>query len=284
MCYDNSKIYQFGGFSRDVYQDMRVLDLNKKRWHIVTPENIYDTPPSRCGHSMCIYKNNLVVFGGAGAFNNGLRVCYKFVHIFDTSAEKWLKSVDNTPHEVSKPNQRAYHASAVFGNIMLLYGGLNTEDKSPYDDFHLYDIDLNSWILAKRSHLATEAFGSRCMHTMTTVISSECKLKFNLSMWLKYQRDMPNTLPSKHYGVYLFGGYKTGEGQMNDLWVIKPKHRSNADTLSQRKNYVEYKDEIPTLYVDIVKLEPDGVQPPPRMMHAAVQFGERYLGKLRSGL
>ena len=69
IIYDNSKLYLFGGFAREVYNDMKILDINKKKWHTVVPETIYEAPVARYGYSMVSYQNYLLLFGGAGAFN-----------------------------------------------------------------------------------------------------------------------------------------------------------------------------------------------------------------------
>ena len=193
---------------------------------MIQPEAVYDVPPARYGHTMNVYNNCLVIFGGAGAYNEGMRVWYKFVHLFDKIEEKWLKSVDNTPQNQQKPDQRMYHSAAVFGSILMIYGGLNTEDKTLYDDMHIYDLHLNSWIDLKKKEIWSASLGHRYMHSMTSIVSSKFASKYSLSMWLKYPpKDPYGTMPSNFFGVYLFGGYKLGEGQMNDLWVIKPNHK-----------------------------------------------------------
>ena len=69
IVYDNNKLYLFGGFAREVYNDMKILDINKKKWYTVVPETKYEWPVQRYGHSMVLYQNYLLLFGGAGAFN-----------------------------------------------------------------------------------------------------------------------------------------------------------------------------------------------------------------------
>lgn len=122
---------------------------------------------------MNVYKKYLVIFGGAGPYNEGLRVCYKFLHFFDTVKEKWVTMEDNTPPKHEKPEQRMHHASAIFGNILMIHGGFNSEDKHIYDDTFLYDLELHQWITLKKSKHITEALGKRQMHTMTTILNSD---------------------------------------------------------------------------------------------------------------
>jgi hypothetical protein len=76
----------------------------------------------------------------------------------------------------------------------------------------------------------------------------------------------------------MFGGYKEGVGQTNNLYWITPKHKSNLDMISQKKGVFEFKFEFPSLSVEVTELHPDGKPPTPRMMHSAVHFSEKYLG------
>ena len=77
------------------------------------------------------YKNYLVVFGGSGAYNKSskMRVCNSEIHIFDMSSQKWISNFLRQSKEHCIPKQRMYHASAVFGDSLLISGGINTDDK-----------------------------------------------------------------------------------------------------------------------------------------------------------
>lgn len=99
-------------------------------------------------------------------------------------------------------------------------------------------------------------------------------------MWAKYPKDFPGSLQSQYWGVYMFGGHKEGIGQTNDLFIIKPKQRINSDIIVQRKNSIDYKNDMVELAIDVVQLKPDGRPPVPRMMHSAIHFNEKYLCKL----
>jgi len=77
----------------------------------------------------------------------------------------------------------------------------------------------------------------------------------------------------------MFGGHKEGDGQTNDLFFIRPKHRSNSDSIIQKKNSYEYKSDVSELEIEIIELHPDGIPPVARIMHSAVHFNENYLGK-----
>jgi hypothetical protein len=169
--------------------------LSKNKWSIFTSEAKLKIPPNRYGHTMNVYKDKLIIFGGAGPFNKNakMRLCYKDMHLFDTKSLEWTNLSDLTPQSPCRPSHRMYHASAIFGNILVIHGGFDTEDKNKYGDCFLYDLDNFAWIdLKMPSQFEESGVGERCMHTMTTIISNECKTKDSLSMWCKYPKDTPD--------------------------------------------------------------------------------------------
>lgn len=143
ICFTKNSLYLFGGFSRDVYDDMRICDFNTKKWTIVTPESRFQVPPVRHGHTMNFYNDKLIIFGGAGKFSKSanMRVCYKDMHIFNTQVQSWVNAHDLTAPCLKKPEPRMYHASAVYGPILMIHGGFNTENKHHYSDLFMYDLD-----------------------------------------------------------------------------------------------------------------------------------------------
>ena len=164
-----------------------------------------------------------------------MKVCYKDLHIFDTKTEKWISKFENEDPDQIRPEQRMYHSSAVFGNIMMIHGGLNTEDKTVYDDLFLYNIDIHTWISIKRPKTFYESnIGKRWMHSMTTVISSECKSKNSLSIWAKYSKETNITIQNQFWGVYMFGGSKDGITATNDLFLIRPNHKLNSELFTPK--------------------------------------------------
>jgi hypothetical protein len=145
LCCLNDKLYLYGGLSTDVYSDLRICNFETKKWSIVASDNeIYDIPLARYGHTMDVYGDNLVIFGGAGAYNHTakMRISYKDIRIFDTISSKWITDFDKSGPKAKFPFQRMYHASAVYGNILLIHGGLNTEDRSSFNDLFMYDLEI----------------------------------------------------------------------------------------------------------------------------------------------
>ena len=74
---------------------------------------------------MLAYDRKLVVFGGAGAYMQTvkMRLSFNDVHIYDTEGEQWLKEAEIE----GAPRKRMNHAASILGSMMLVHGGFNTE-------------------------------------------------------------------------------------------------------------------------------------------------------------
>ena len=96
---------------------------------------------------MVPYDKKLVVFGGAGTYISSIKMRLSFndVQIFDTEQEKWLRE----PEIEGAPRKRMNHAAAMFGGIMIIHGGANTEQKKVMNDFAMFDMEKLKWIDCK---------------------------------------------------------------------------------------------------------------------------------------
>lgn len=154
-CVLGNNFYMFGGFSRGIFNDMRVLDTQKMKWKLIAAMN--GEPAARFSHSMVAYKNKLYIFGGAGAYVSSIKMRLSFndLLIFDTKmsnvngvAGTWtkVKSLDN---EGDIPSKRMNHTATILGCVMVIHGGFNTERKRVLNDFSLYDIEQSKWMNCK---------------------------------------------------------------------------------------------------------------------------------------
>ena len=85
-CLLGSHIYVFGGFSRDLFKEVRYANLNDFRWKLVPPKETDNDPSGRYNHTMCPYADRyLVVFGGAGQYlkSMSIRQCLSGLYILD---------------------------------------------------------------------------------------------------------------------------------------------------------------------------------------------------------
>jgi len=145
----NKKIFMFGGFAREPFNDLRhLVELENYSFKCFLYENKGEEgirfPQKRFGHSLSVYKHYLVVFGGGGSYNvqAKTRLTLNDVKVFDTGkfqmnditvANTW--ETDNfSPFEINgsiieAPARRMHHAADIYGCILAVHGGFSTENK-----------------------------------------------------------------------------------------------------------------------------------------------------------
>jgi hypothetical protein len=91
MAVVNKKIYMFGGFAREPFNDLRhLVELENHTFKCFLYENKGEEgisfPQKRFGHSLSVFKHYLVVFGGGGSYNvqAKTRLTLNDVKVFDT--------------------------------------------------------------------------------------------------------------------------------------------------------------------------------------------------------
>lgn len=139
----NSEIYVFGGFSRDIYNDLKVLSIRDNHWRDVHTESRVIPDPRNC-HTMVNYGNKLVLFGGGGAYMPNLHMipCFNDIWFYETDQNLWQKLEGSG----IPPKKRMSHAASVLGSLMLIHGGYSCEGKITLADFNLFDIEVHKWI------------------------------------------------------------------------------------------------------------------------------------------
>lgn len=72
-----------------------------------------------------------------------------------------------TSHEAHHiPKQRMHHAATIYGNILFIHGGMNTDDKYIYDDYFFYDIQAFEWKEINYENNIISKIGARRQHTI----------------------------------------------------------------------------------------------------------------------
>ncbi|KAJ9461794.1 RING finger protein B [Diplonema papillatum] len=121
---ENGCLYITGGwdtalrYHNDVWSMKPDFEAKTVTWASLTPKSAPEhTPLGRVGHSCCLLRGKLVLFGGYGGdtYHNDVRV-------FDIAALAW--SVVTTDPAFKKPRPRNYHCSALSpsGKLLLLGG------------------------------------------------------------------------------------------------------------------------------------------------------------------
>ena len=138
MAIVNNQLYVFGGFARNLFNDMKVLNLETKHWtHLMHKEGTF-WPKLRTQFSMCQFGEDLYVFGGLGPSlkdtaksenttskpmeNASPKECYNMLLCFNTVTQSWRKLDAENPNV----EKRYGHIGAMGGCLMLIHGGRNS--------------------------------------------------------------------------------------------------------------------------------------------------------------
>ncbi|XP_013413194.1 leucine-zipper-like transcriptional regulator 1 isoform X2 [Lingula anatina] len=96
------------------------FNFNSKQWTRISTEHILrgapPPPEKRYGHTMVAYDRHLYVFGGATG-----QTLPNELHCFDLDSENW--SIIEPSVDSQVPSGRLFHASAVVGDAMYVFGG-----------------------------------------------------------------------------------------------------------------------------------------------------------------
>ncbi|CCH46472.1 Kelch repeat-containing protein 1 [Wickerhamomyces ciferrii] len=129
----DSKVYLYGGQLDDViFNDLCVFNLSSFRrpdvhWEWINPkDNI--RPPPLTNHSMDVYDNKLWIFGGS----NGKKLNNE-IWCFDPELERWdqIKTLGQLPKPVEE------HASVIYKDLLIIYGGKDSQGEAVSDLFFL---------------------------------------------------------------------------------------------------------------------------------------------------
>ena len=94
-------MYIFGGKDEDnnKLNDIWMFDFSNYMWQLVEPQSLsYFTPTARSGHSACLYRDYMVIFGGIHEVTKELNdLC-----VFDLKQKKWVQFFEelNSPAKV----------------------------------------------------------------------------------------------------------------------------------------------------------------------------------------
>jgi N-acetylneuraminic acid mutarotase len=139
-----NSIYIFAGASQESNSnELNCYDLKKGIWSEIQSQRGSNKPCARTQHTSCVYKNQLVVFGGGKA--GSLPVTDQQVHLYDPITNTWL-----SPNIKGKPPTiRHGHLMINFNDkCVYLHGGMNNQ--TFYDDLWILNFDTQNWSCVKQ--------------------------------------------------------------------------------------------------------------------------------------
>ena len=137
-------IYIFAGASQESnLNEMNSFDLKNEKWTEIKSHRGSNKPCARTQHTGCVYKNQLVVFGGGKA--GSLPVTDQQVHLYDSVTNSW-----SSPNIKGKPptNRHGHLMINCNDKCVYLHGGMN--DQTFYDDLWILNFDTLNWSCVKQ--------------------------------------------------------------------------------------------------------------------------------------
>lgn len=228
-------IYLFGGQSGDRLNELKCLKYDSLHWDTVVFTKDIEAPEPRDGHVTLPYKNYLVVYGGAGGFNDVLhtRTCSPLLHLLDTQSLHWkiFKPIGRLP------DPRRNHGAAIIGCTIMIYGGIGN-DNNTLSDLNGVNLDSMQWFTPKFSK-DTVRPGPRHSFGMCSVYHP-AMLKVNNNEIFNLPAIFDEDYTRKNCGIYIFGGMNGERKVLNDLYMVQPvKKYSKSDKNLLRISKIE---------------------------------------------
>jgi N-acetylneuraminic acid mutarotase len=214
LLFVNNRFYLFAGQGKDKRNDVRVLNPDTWQWSLM--KTAY-TPKGRIGHTACVYKNKIVVFGGWANYSQrlGLRRCFRKVYVLRLKQGSWFSRVGSG--KVPKP--RRCHMAAVLGHSLVVFGGIDSMSKRLRSTY-VYDLKQQSWLKVPSS----PPTGGRSNATFTAVFPPNILGRSDFSVMSPPK--LKAELAQAGSGFYLFGGLDDSDRPTNAMSLLEMRNES----------------------------------------------------------
>ena len=234
---NNTDVILFGGATsiNELYNDTLLYNIHEKKWKKINTTGTVPCP--RAAHaSVCIKKNNIIMFGGAKK-NGGF--ASNDLYLLDLRNEnyvKWsilttclnasnLNKNDNNNNNFEnniKPSERYGHSLIYFKPYLILFGGVLKDKNTLSNELWLTKLEYQNLFsnpIIKWEHIKTssaEIPEPRIYQTLSIIKQGKAKGM-----------------------IILFGGRTKEKKAMNDCWGLR-KHRNNTWEWIKAPNIGDY--------------------------------------------
>ena len=186
----------------------------KYKWKKVTGIT-GDIPLPRSGHTACLYRNDIVIYGGV--IEDEKAYHYKEdILIYNIYERKFTSDVcTNKTNVIWRKN----HIAEIIGQFMLIYGGIDEEGVVLNDPWAL-DLYRMKWIQTK---FATGSYLPKLYyHSSGQVFAPSKKYHPKFSLFKIFNKlGNFNNSNIVFEGIYIFGGIYDSGKCSNDLYIIQ---------------------------------------------------------------
>ncbi|KAL4459853.1 hypothetical protein ABPG74_003379 [Tetrahymena malaccensis] len=225
------KCYLYGGLGMEVLNDLCLFNIQQNEWQQLPQRGEYPKD-GRFGHSLDIYKKQLIMFGGEKkcAPTSKLKELVNEVRIMNLETLEW-KILRNSGDMVES---RRDHVSSVVGKNLLIHGGIS--QKSYCNDMFHLDLQHNRWQEASCLNLQKIFPEGIAHHKAIPIYFFERK---NIQLYKSLEDKSADKLSRvnqllviidsifkdyfqiKEEGVYFFGGVNQSGATNNRLAILK---------------------------------------------------------------
>ncbi|KAL4506637.1 hypothetical protein ABPG72_000208 [Tetrahymena utriculariae] len=225
------KCFLYGGLGMEVLNDLCLFNIQQNEW-LPLPQRGEYPKEGRFGHSLDIYKKQLIMFGGEKKCtpSSKLKELVNEVRIMNLETFEW-KILRNSGDMVES---RRDHVSSIVGKNLIIHGGIS--QKSYCNDMFHLDLQHNRWQEASCLNLQ-KIFPEGIAHHKAIPVyfferksiqlyksledKSADKLSRVNSSIFQQLLFLKQILQIKEEGVYFFGGVNQSGATNNRLAILK---------------------------------------------------------------
>lgn len=242
----HNKAYLFGGISHSLLNDTNIFDFSKLSWtkeeikeaeeeSAAVDDNTEDLPQyaidlqgkivnplpdGRFGHTLCKYRNILVLYGGEYKYNTlqHKRDLFNDVYFYHVAGNIWEK----IPWREKILYGRKYHTATMIGKHMFVHGGVNP-NSHVIDEPVIFDVSTSKW---RDVTILKNSLGCLAGHTIVKVFYLERKFQesqMSMKSLPKISKSKINKKVIKEEGLYCYGGMNENGECSSNLYFLKMK-------------------------------------------------------------
>ncbi|EAR82399.2 kelch motif protein (macronuclear) [Tetrahymena thermophila SB210] len=239
----NQNLYLFGGFGFQLFNSLYQFSLKDYEWKKTETNGFYGNQSGRFGHSANLYKNQMVIFGGASEYSSKLknRAVMNDVWMLNLDNHEWKQI--RTIGDYVEP--RRNHATCIVGNHFYAHGGVGNYEKY-LNQLNVLSLDKGRW---KSFQFKFDEQGI-AFHQMVPIFQKSLKFISRKAEKMGKMVSSKNKFKVKEEGIYCFGGKQGNQKIRGKLIILK---------LDQKEQPVDW-----------IIPETSGQSPHPRFHHSMI--------------
>ena len=208
----NDQLFLIGGrkvTERIMTNSVFKLDLNSLVWTKIEFDDKSQLPSERYFHSVDLWNDNLVLFGGMAYKNSDELVVLDDIYFFNLRNNNWNKIETSISPNFNKPNPpqpRYAHLSSISGDKLVISGGQG-KDNQYIEEIAIFDLRSHEWIHSRAYDHQCGSYRSVAVSSPQRVVSpdpSTIRVGGEVLHLLPYTDNCTESDPSD---IYIYSNY-----------------------------------------------------------------------------